>query len=754
MTGQNHGHRVAVLVFATSWLVPAGGLQAVQLKVACVQMREHNNVATNVNNTISHIQSEAAQGTNVVVFPECSLTGYDSSYLPSISQSTIEAAMAQVAAACDANNVYAIVGSSWYEGGTRYNAATVIGPDGQVVHRFFKMHEVGGMRDVMADGNELAIFDVAGVPATIFICHDERYPEIMRIPTYGGARMAFYISSEAYALNKEFTYRCQIVGRAIENQSWVISCNAPMGNDSGDSHGQSRIMGPDGTIYAEAGRTETVIGYIIDPDAASGAWVQAGATTPLLSEFWGEGLRVLQSQNLDYFGSVTADPTLLPDQGVLGNSPSASLKIACVQMRMHSDIPTNAATAVSFIASEAAQGTRVVVFPECALTDRNLAALASVEQSQIDAAVAQVAAACAANNVYAIVGAPFRQEGALYNGAYVIDPNGAVIKRHAQLHGNLPGVFTEGQRMSLFKIDGVYATVMVGHDIHFPELNRLAVLAGTRMSFYLAYEPAGASVAAMESQVVCRAVESQTFAVFCNAGTGNDAGDSTGHSRLVGPSPSSAVYAEAGAGSNVAIRYTLSTGSAAYKWATEGYDTPPLQTYWQEGLDIIRANNPEFYGDVVAPPDIAEVSPDPDTALANVQYVKQLTLLAGFPAPSWSVADGPAGTQVSAAGRVSGWTPTSGNLGSTVRLEIRATNSQGSDSEVWYITVKLQADIDGDGDVDQSDFGGFQTCLSGSGAPAGQGCDRADLDRDGDVDSNDGAAFQACMAGPRHTPGC
>ena len=45
---------------------------------------------------------------------------------------------------------------------------------------------------------------------------------------------------------KDFNYLCQIVGRAIENQTWAVACNAPMGNESSNSQGHSRIIGPDG----------------------------------------------------------------------------------------------------------------------------------------------------------------------------------------------------------------------------------------------------------------------------------------------------------------------------------------------------------------------------------------------------------------------------------------------------------------------------------------------------------------------------
>jgi predicted amidohydrolase len=462
---------------------------------------------------------------------------------------------------------------------------------------------------------------------------------------------------------------------------------------------------------------------------------------------------VVQAQNPDVFPEVTAHPVLQPDVGMQGSSPNATLKTACVQMRMGSDIAANAAKAVSFIQSEADQGMRVVVFPECALTDRAPGALSGVSQAQIDAGLSQIAAACHTRNVYAIVGSPFRENGLLYNGAYVIDPDGTVIKRYAQMHTDLPGVFTPGSKMSLFKIDGVYASVMVGHDIHFPELSRLAVLAGARVCFCLAYEPAGTSLYASESQVVCRAVENQTFTVYCNAGTGNAAGDSIGHSRMV--SPSAAVYAEAGTTGDTVIRATLSTSSASYDYARAGAGTPSLAAYWQEGLDVLRINNPEFYGDAVVPPVIAEVVPNPGRASAGIEYIQQLTLSQGsMPGMTWSLLQGPAGAQVNNGGRVSGWIPALDQLGTFYTFQAAVTSTNGSDAKTWQVLVASRADLDNDGDADQADFGLFQRCLSGSGGGYGEGCAPADLNSSGDINQIDFNLFYSCFAGPGRTPGC
>ena len=486
-------------------------------------MRLHKNIVTNRDNIISHIQTQAAQGARVVVFCECALSDYSMSYVQTLSESTINSAVAQIAAACRSNNVYSLVGTPYFDSGIRYNAILVINPNGDIIYRQYKAH-VEVEAPTMTDGDKPAIFEIDGIPCTLFICHDERYPELMRMGVYGGAKLAFYTSFEQYTGQpgwKDFNYLCQIVGRAIENQTWTVTCNAPMGNESSDSPGHSRIIGPDGVIHAEAGYDETVISHTFDPDTSSSAWVTAGANKPLLSEFWEEGLRILQVKNPGLFPTVTADPQLQDDIGGLAASVNKSLSIALVQMKMTNNIATNAAKARSLIQSQAAAGARVVVFPECALTDKDSAVLTSVNQTDIDNALNQVAAQCDASNVYAIIGSPYREDDKLYNCAFVIDPDGKIIKRHRQIHTDLPGVFDEGDKMSLFKIDGVACTVVMGHDIHFPEFYRIANLAGANLCFWISYEGASTPVNNSRYMAVCRAVENQTLSIFCNAGTGN-----------------------------------------------------------------------------------------------------------------------------------------------------------------------------------------------------------------------------------------
>ncbi|MBN1512689.1 MAG: SUMF1/EgtB/PvdO family nonheme iron enzyme [Phycisphaerae bacterium] len=62
--------------------------------------------------------------------------------------------------------------------------------------------------------------------------------------------------------------------------------------------------------------------------------------------------------------------------------------------------------------------------------------------------------------------------------------------------------------------------------------------------------------------------------------------------------------------------------------------------------------------------------------------------------------------------------------------------------------VPVRADFDGDGDVDQTDFGHIQVCLTGNGtACEDEACFNARFDGDPDVDNADMDLFLGCMSG-------
>jgi len=94
----------------------------------------------------------------------------------------------------------------------------------------------------------------------------------------------------------------------------------------------------------------------------------------------------------------------------------------------------------------------------------------------------------------------------------------------------------------------------------------------------------------------------------------------------------------------------------------------------------------------------------------------------------------------------------------TYTCRLRVTDNESMTDEVTVeITVEnIPGDFDGDGDVDQGDFGHFQACYSSLGQPVEAGCEDAKLDSDDDVDLDDFAIFEACMSGANNpaNPSC
>jgi predicted amidohydrolase len=262
------------------------------LRVAAVQMRSSRNLEENIATTKRHLAECAKQGARVVVFPECSLSGYfDDDYMKALSQSQLEDAERQVADACRQHQVYAIFGLPVRAGEKLYNSAIVVDPSGKVIERYHKLQIAERWPD---QGDHLSVFHVDGVRASIIICHDERYPELVRLPVLAGARLVFYVSHESGVdkPTKINPYRAQIQARAVENSVYVVQANAPANADGSGSHGQSRIIAPDGNLVDEATvYGEDLVVATLALDRATGKTAENSVKRGPLGPWWQEGVK-------------------------------------------------------------------------------------------------------------------------------------------------------------------------------------------------------------------------------------------------------------------------------------------------------------------------------------------------------------------------------------------------------------------------------------------------------------------------------
>ena len=108
------------------------------------------------------------------------------------------------------------------------------------------------------------------------------------------ARVIFYVSHESGIRSEQKIdpYRAQIQARAVENTVYVVHANAPANNDLTGSHGQSRIIAPDGRIVHEASMfEEEVVTATLDLSRATGGMAQQSLNRGPLREWWAAGIK-------------------------------------------------------------------------------------------------------------------------------------------------------------------------------------------------------------------------------------------------------------------------------------------------------------------------------------------------------------------------------------------------------------------------------------------------------------------------------
>lgn len=273
----------------------AGNLKSIEplreLRVAAVQMRSSRVLADNIAKTKEYLRNCASLGVRVAVFPECSLTGYfDNEFMQSFGAEELMAAEREIAEACRKHNIYAIIGMPVREGKKLHNSAVVIAPTGRVIERYHKLQLAETWPD---PGDHLSVFRIDGIGCSAIVCHDERYPELVRLPVLAGARLVFYISHESGldAPHKVVPYRAQIQARAVENSVYVVQANAPANDDSSGSHGGSRLIAPDGNLIQEAGTDgEEVLIATLDLEKATGRLARRSSENGLLGDWWKSGV--------------------------------------------------------------------------------------------------------------------------------------------------------------------------------------------------------------------------------------------------------------------------------------------------------------------------------------------------------------------------------------------------------------------------------------------------------------------------------
>lgn len=269
------------------------------LRVAAVQMIFADSIAGNLEK-IEHAATKAAAArADAVLFPECATTGYACDF-GTLKPAALRQTLRSVAALAARLQVNILVGSPIFAGRRLYNALVVFDRRGRLVHAYAKCQLVEADRRWFTPGNGLSLFSLDDVPATAIICHERRYPELVRLPVMAGAQIVFHPNAGMDALpvsRAKRRGRDGIPVRAFENAVYYVFANSvgPQG-DGKWSAGDSKIVAPDGSVLQLAdNRRECVLVEELDLSRATRKYALDSLEHPrFLATHWRQVLRELR----------------------------------------------------------------------------------------------------------------------------------------------------------------------------------------------------------------------------------------------------------------------------------------------------------------------------------------------------------------------------------------------------------------------------------------------------------------------------
>ncbi len=235
-----------------------------KVKIAAVQMDPKiTERSGNLDRILSEMKTAANHDADLIVFPECALTGYvfasREEAMP-VMETIPGPSTDKLAVLCQELGVHVIVGLLEIDADKCFNAAVLIGPQG-LVGKYRKNHLpfLGIDRFVDHGDKPFQVYQTPIGNIGMHICYDCNFPESARIMTLQGADILVLPTN--WPDGRGYIAKYIINSRAYENKVHFVAVNR-VGVECGTKFiGQSKIISALGDTLAQAGSDNEQIIY-------------------------------------------------------------------------------------------------------------------------------------------------------------------------------------------------------------------------------------------------------------------------------------------------------------------------------------------------------------------------------------------------------------------------------------------------------------------------------------------------------------
>ncbi len=236
------------------------------IQAAAIQFTvKQGDVDANLAYAREALKRAADKGANLAVLPEMWSTGFAYKNLNELAPRTAGIVDELLELSRDLKLV--ICGSMPEPNGDKVFNTIFLADNGRLAGVYRKIHlfSLLGEDRAFSGGDQWRLADTTIGKIGVIICYDLRFPELTRRLALEGARVICVPAQ--WPKPRQEHWRTLVRARAIENQLFVVSCNACGLIGKLDVFGMSMIVDPKGEVLAEAGEEECEISAPLDMQA-------------------------------------------------------------------------------------------------------------------------------------------------------------------------------------------------------------------------------------------------------------------------------------------------------------------------------------------------------------------------------------------------------------------------------------------------------------------------------------------------------
>lgn len=254
------------------------------MRVALAQFLASQDKSANAAAIAQYLRLSAAEGAELVVFPEASMvsTRGGPGEVSVASEPLSGSFVSQIQSVAAEVGVSTVVGI--FERGkdsSVYNTLVAVGASGELVGTYRKtyLYRAFGYdeQDYVSPGTgDALVFEVAGIHFGVLTCYDIRFAELSAMLVRGGAQVIIVSAAWARGLLKEGHWEILLRARAIENTVYVLASNQV----GGPYTGASMVVDPLGIVRSRAGEEAELLLSTVDPSRLA----EARSKLPVLGQ--------------------------------------------------------------------------------------------------------------------------------------------------------------------------------------------------------------------------------------------------------------------------------------------------------------------------------------------------------------------------------------------------------------------------------------------------------------------------------------